>query len=119
MSSKEGRIADTDTYTIHNLVEDIQGLYSSDERVYSGQIQENEFNTLDAMKELRDKYPADGEYSQVPAQIAGESDWSRLENLLNGAVEQGLLEREVKHVDLPNEDFPRKNLFYRLPENLT
>jgi hypothetical protein len=71
------------------------------------------------MKQLRQQYSDSGEYSQTPAQIAGESDWNQLENLLNGAVEQGLLEREVKHIDLPSESYPRKNLFYRIPENLT
>ena len=119
MSGTETQDADTGQYTAHNLVEDLGGLYNSGDRLYSSQIQENEFNTLDAMKMLREKYGETGEYSEEPAQIAGENDWNRLENLLNGAVEQGLLEREVKHVDLPNESYPRKNLFYRLPENLT
>ena len=113
--------SDTDTghYTAHDLVEDLGGLYASGKRLYSSQINENEFNTLDAMNKLREQYPEDGEYSQIPAEIAGEKDWNHLENLLNGAVEQGLLEREIKHVDLPNESYPRKNLFYRIPENLT
>lgn len=113
MSSTEPETQENIQYTAHDLVKDLRGLYSSEDRIYSDQIQENEFNTLDAMKQLRNEYETSENYSEKPAQIAGESNWNQLENLLNGAVEKGLLEREVKHVDLPNESFPRKNLFYR------
>lgn len=113
MSSTEPETQENIQYTAHDLIEDLESLYSSRNRVYSGQIREDEFNTLDAMKHLRNQYSNAEDYSEPAARIAHESDWNQLENLLNGAVEKGLLEREVKHVDLPNETFPRKNLFYR------
>lgn len=112
MSSTESRITDTDTYTAHELVEDIQGLYSSDNRIYSSHIEEGEFNTLDAMNQLRSEYE-EGQKPERVDQITGESDWDELENLLTEAVDEGLLDRETKKVDLPSETYPRKNLFYQ------
>lgn len=99
-------------YTVRDFVEDIQGLYSSEDRLYSGQINDDEFNTLDAMNQLRSEYRDTEQSPGKVDRITSESDWDKLKGLLDEAVEEGLLDRETKQVDLPSESYPRKNLFY-------
>lgn len=112
MSSIKERTEDPDTYTVHEMIEDLEGLYSSNERLYSSQISDDEFNTLDAMNQLRQEYTDNEHRPDTVDRIAGENNWNELERLLSEAVDEGLLGRETKKIDLPSETYPRKNLFY-------
>lgn len=112
MSTESAR-TDNNTYSIHDFIRDLEGLYGSDERIYSEQIRDREFNTLDAMNQLRDAYNMADEKPEEVREITEEKSWDTLESLLGDAVEKGALERKTKNVDIPSETFPRKNLFYR------